>query len=308
MNKPITISFEDACVDYGSGTLALNHVSAQLSGGRIVALLGANGAGKSTFIHACAGVRPLTAGTVASSHSYIGWCAQHLMIDWFVSIETNVWMGARLAGLTGDAAWERARACLAQVGLDSVNLQMTPEALSGGQQQRLMIARVLAMNAPIMLMDEPTVGLDLTNIARLRQVLLEAKDRGALVVVSSHDFSAIESMIDDVLFLSAGKLLFQGSKEEFVRNYVTAESVALELDRELSDDELASLATTLAIPAIARDEATDHAIVLTLELGRALGDVLRAVESQGLTVRDVTRRGVDLEQAFTQAVNTVEEA
>lgn len=283
-------------------------MSAQLSGGRIVALLGANGAGKSTFIHACAGVRPLTAGTVTSSHSYIGWCAQHLMIDWFVSIETNVWMGARLAGLTGAAAWERARECLAQVGLDSVNLQMTPEALSGGQQQRLMIARVLAMNAPIMLMDEPTVGLDLTNIARLRQALLDAKDRGTLVVVSSHDFSAIESMIDDVLFLSGGKLLFQGSKEEFVRNYVTAESVALELDRELSDDELASLATALAIPAIARDEATDHAIVLTLELGRALGDVLRAVESQGLSVRDVTRRGVDLEQAFTQAVNTVEEA
>ena len=153
----VGLALEGVTVDYGAAKPALDNVTVSLKGGRIVGLLGANGAGKTTFINACAGVRTATSGKVMLRGGQVGWCAQQLMIDWFVSIRTNVWMGACLAGLTGGAAWGRADAALKSVGLDGERVQETPEILSGGQQQRLMIARVLAMDPRIMLLDEPTV-------------------------------------------------------------------------------------------------------------------------------------------------------
>lgn len=130
----VGLALEGVTVDYGAAKPALDNVTVSLKGGRIVGLLGANGAGKTTFINVCAGVRTATSGEVVLHGGQVGWCAQRLMIDWFVSIRTNVWMGARLAGLAGEAAWDRADTALKSVGLDGERVQETPEILSGGQQ------------------------------------------------------------------------------------------------------------------------------------------------------------------------------
>ena len=297
------LTLERVTVDYGTGdTPALNEVSLDLAGGRIVGLLGANGAGKSTLIQVCAGVRAPTSGRVVPIGTLVGWCSQQLMIDWFVSVRTNVWLGARLSGLTGRTAWRRAEECLALMELNGEILDATPEVLSGGQQQRLMIARVLAMQAPIMLLDEPTVGLDLASIGRLRQTLETARDKGALIVISSHDFSAIEPLVDDVVLLDHGHMLFHGHRRDFVATYARHEVVNVTLTRPASQpllDAVTSHGAGRRQVEVSEDGIT---LAVTQPVGQELGALLRNIEQAGWAVRDLTRHGVSLEQAFVSAL------
>lgn len=297
------LTLERVTVDYGTGdTPALNKVSLDLAGGRIVGLLGANGAGKSTLIQVCAGVRAPTSGRVVPIGTLVGWCSQQLMIDWFVSVRTNVWLGARLSGLTGRTAWRRAEGCLALMELNGEILDATPEVLSGGQQQRLMIARVLAMQAPIMLLDEPTVGLDLASIGRLRRTLETARDKGTLIVISSHDFSAIEPLVDDVVLLDHGHMLFHGHRRDFVATYARHEVVNVTLTRSASPpllDAVTSHGAGRRQVEVSEDGIT---LAVTQPVGQELGALLRNIEQAGWAVRDLTRHGVSLEQAFVSAL------
>lgn len=294
----VGLALEGVTVDYGAAKPALDNVTVSLKGGRIVGLLGANGAGKTTFINACAGVRTATSGKVMLRGGQVGWCAQQLMIDWFVSIRTNVWMGACLAGLTGGEAWDRADAALKSVGLDGERVQETPEILSGGQQQRLMIARVLAMDPKIMLLDEPTVGLDLGHINRLARAVRAARDEGALVVISSHDFTAIEPLIDDVLLLDRGTMRFLGPKADFVSRFAQREEISIELAEPLPGGLVQSFASEIDV--VVGDGGRN--LTITAPVGTALGELLRVIEADGGVVRDVVRRGVTLGEAFMAAI------
>ncbi|MDR6939493.1 ABC transporter ATP-binding protein [Arcanobacterium hippocoleae] len=296
-NAGIFLKLEHVSVDYGGTRPALSEITVNLHGGRVIGLLGANGAGKTTLINVSAGVRTPTSGSVTVKGGPLGWCAQQLMIDWFVSIRTNVWMGASLAGLRGAEAWKRADEALASVGLENEPIHETPEILSGGQQQRLMIARVLAMRPQIMLLDEPTVGLDLGHIARLSQAIHASRDQGNLVVISSHDFTAIESLIDDVLLLDGGILRFMGTKQEFVTRFAQHENIAIELADPVAD------LRHLALPHdynITIDDDGRH-LTLTVPTGTPFGGLLRSIEAEGGIVKDVVRRGVTLGEAFLAA-------
>ena len=139
---------------------ALRDASIRLEAGRVHVLLGRNGAGKSTLMHALLGLLPPTSGTVEpASETRLGWCAQRLVIDWFLGVWDNVLLGARLRGLAGPAAREAAQDALDAVGLGE-KAKLGPEELSGGEQQRLMVARTLAYAPDVYVLDEPFVGLD----------------------------------------------------------------------------------------------------------------------------------------------------
>ena len=292
------LRFDDAGMTYPNGTHALEHISLDITGGRVVGLLGENGAGKSTLIHLAAGVLRPTTGAVAHTGGRIGWCAQRQMIDWFVSTRTNVWLGARLAGLSGKAAWERADEAIRQVGLDDVPVNDTPEALSGGQQQRLMIARVLAMRPPIMLLDEPTVGLDLVNLDRLLDALDKARGAGALVIVSSHDFQAVEHLIDDVVLLDHGHMAFQGGRDEFIRRYAQEETITITLNEAVDS----ALVASLGSDAQANDD--ERTITLRRAIGSPIGPILARLEGAGLDVLDCARKPATLEDAMRRITTT----
>lgn len=151
------------------------------------------------------------------------------MIDWFISTRLNVWLGARLAGLRGAEAWRATDEAISAVGLDGVDLDSTPEVLSGGQQQRLMIARVLAMRADLMLLDEPSVGLDASSVDRLTERLRAAAAQGAAVLISSHDFVSLEPLIDDVIVLDHGRVRYTGATEGLSRAAAATDQWEVEL-------------------------------------------------------------------------------
>lgn len=263
----------------GADGPALENVSITLAPGRVVGLVGDNSAGKSTLIHLLADVLVPTAGSVERDYERLGWCSQRLMIDWFISTRLNIWLGARLAGLRGAEAWRAAEEAIGAVGLDGVDLDSTPEVLSGGQQQRLMIARVLAMRADLMLLDEPTVGLDASSVDRLTERLRAVVAQGATVLISSHDFVALEPLIDDVVVLDHGRVLYTGTAEGLSRAAAATDQWEVELAP-------GSLPAAFRPPASARLEGD----VLLADAGDGgLAPLLDAVTEAGGVVVSVTR-------------------
>ena len=118
---------------------ALRDASIRLEAGHVHVLLGRNGAGKSTLMHALLGLLPPTSGTVEpASGARLGWCAQRLVIDWFLGVWDNVLLGARLRGLAGPAAREAAQDALDAVGLGE-KAKLGPEELSAEPDRKSVV-------------------------------------------------------------------------------------------------------------------------------------------------------------------------
>lgn len=267
----------------GSANWALQDLTLDLPFGSLVALLGANGAGKSTFIHLLCGAIEPTTGFVGilPAGTAIGWCSQKSSIDWFINVFQNVRMGARLAGCSRTESRVLTKRALCIVGLTH-RANDNPDELSGGQQQRVQIARALVADPDILLLDEPTVGLDVEAAERLLGELRARADAGALVIVSSHDLGLLETYCDRVLLLAEGKLVARFGGEEILEIAVSGEPGA----------------TT-----VARLEAEDIRVIETSPLrlgiprGMTLGTVFGLLEDD-VVILDIRRQTPNLRDAY----------
>lgn len=197
---------------YESGP-ALVDISFELKVGERVAVVGPNGAGKSTLFKVIAGVHPASAGTVEvfgygpGGHTCIAYLPQRSQVDWNfpVTVGDVVMMGR--IGKIGLFRWPKnddwtyVRQCLAAVGLETLAGRQIRE-LSGGQQQRMFIARALAQEAELMLMDEPITGLDIQSQEDIFHLLTMLQERNVTAMVSMHDLEMAAQNFDRVLLLN----------------------------------------------------------------------------------------------------------
>ena len=182
--------------------VALNNVSLDVAAGELLAISGASGSGKTTLINVIAGLLSVDQGSVQvagqdiasmSSNgradvrlSEIGVVFQdHNLIPEFTALE-NATLPLRASGLSRNAAASEVEDLLSRMGLSGSGARF-PRQLSGGQQQRIGIARALAGGKRILLADEPTGSLDVTNSAAIFELLRELADSGVCVLVASHD-------------------------------------------------------------------------------------------------------------------------
>ncbi len=203
---------------------ALDQLSFEVGLGQRIAVIGPNGAGKSTLFKIIAGVIKPTQGTVSvyghepSGHICIAYVPQRSQVDWNfpVSVADVVMMG-RISKL-GPLRWPRrhdwhiARQALHDVGLSHLSGNGINE-LSGGQQQRVFIARALAQEAELILMDEPLTGLDQTTQDDLFQILDALRERKVTIMVALHDLKIAAERFDRVLLLNR-KLIGLGTAEQ----------------------------------------------------------------------------------------------
>jgi manganese/iron transport system ATP-binding protein len=206
------------------GRSALEEVSFHLTGGERVAVVGPNGAGKSTLFKVIAGVLNPTAGEVRvaghhpGGHICIAYVPQRSQVDWTfpVTVADVVLMGTTgrvgLLRRPGRKDWEYTRQCLEVVGLDDLADRQIGE-LSGGQQQRMFIARALAQEAELMLMDEPLTGLDIPAQEDIFRIMDELRQRAVTVMVATHDLNLAAERFDRVMLLN-GRLIGMGRPEE----------------------------------------------------------------------------------------------
>jgi ABC-type Mn2+/Zn2+ transport system ATPase subunit len=218
--QPAAILMEHAQVRYTpSGPAALDDVSLRVARGSFVALVGANGAGKSTLLKAVAGAIDVQAGEVRifgepvrRVRRRLAYLPQVSEIDWRFPILAHTFvMTGRYPHLgwlrrAGAADRELVHACLDRLGLTQLRERQIGE-LSGGQRQRLLLARALAQQADLLLLDEPLNAVDATTQAVLLQVLAEQKAHGTTVVIATHEVEVLTSLVDETAVLADGKLL-----------------------------------------------------------------------------------------------------
>ncbi len=206
---------------------ALQDVSFSTSCGACVALIGPNGAGKSTLLKAVAGLLPVTSGRilwrgtrVAKWSREIAYLPQRENVDWQFPITVS---GVVRTGRYPQTGWWRpftekddaaiARA-IAAMGLAELGDRQISE-LSGGQQQRVFLARALAQEAHVLLLDEPFAGLDRNAKASLATTLRHLSEEGRLVIASHHDMDSVRDIYDEVLLLRRKMVAFGPVAEVF---------------------------------------------------------------------------------------------
>ncbi len=210
-----------------NGRLALEDVTFHLHAGERVAVVGPNGAGKSTLFKVVAGVMQPSSGEVnvygstPRGHVCIAYIPQRNQVDWNfpVSVADVVMMG-RIAKL-GPLGWPKKRdwdlvhETLKIVNLDDLAKRQISQ-LSGGQQQRMFIARALAQEAELMLMDEPLSGLDTPSQEGILALLDELKRQNVTVMVATHDLEQASEYFDRIMLLNH-RLIGFGSPEQILQ-------------------------------------------------------------------------------------------
>ena len=210
-----------------NGRNALENISFHLHAGERVAVVGPNGAGKSTLFKVVAGVLPLTEGDVTiygskpRKHVCIAYVPQRSQVDWNFPVNVaDVVMMGRIAKL-GPLGWPKKRDWdLVNQALDTVRLldlsKRQISQLSGGQQQRMFIARALAQEAELMLMDEPLGGLDAPSQESILSLLDELQGQNVTVMVATHDLEQAAEHFDRIMLLNH-KLIGFGPPEQVLQ-------------------------------------------------------------------------------------------
>ena len=229
------LEVHDLTVAYGTEPV-LWDVDLTLPEGKLIAIVGPNGAGKSTLLKAILGlVRPITGWVkvfgqpYATRRSWVGYVPQRESVDW--DFPTHA-LDVVTMGLYGQIGWFRrpsrqhreiARDCLAQVGMGDFARRQISQ-LSGGQQQRVFLARALAQQARLYLMDEPFAGVDATTERAIVALLGELRDQGRTVVAVHHDLQTVADYFDHVVLLNmrlvaAGEMAAAFNRENLQRTY-----------------------------------------------------------------------------------------
>ena len=212
-DKQPALVVEDVMVELG-GKIILEEVSFTAGPHMLVGVLGPNGAGKSTLLNAIAGLLPLKKGTILiegqvvnGAHGQAAYVPQQERVNWrFPATNWDVVMmgRARLIGWLrrpGHKDKEAVRKCLEQVGMWEKRSSLVSE-LSGGQKQRVFVARALAQEANILLLDEAFSGVDVASQEDLVAVLKELRNEGRTILVATHDVATLSARFDMAVCLN----------------------------------------------------------------------------------------------------------
>jgi len=251
-----------------------------LSAGELVAVLGPNGAGKTSLLRALAGLLPLSGGRVTldgavledpaqgirvpTEQRPIGLVFQDYLLFPHLSVLENVAFGLRARGMARTPANREAGRWLDRVGL-SAEGERRPASLSGGQAQRVALARVLALNPALLLLDEPMAALDASTRAEFRRDLRRHLEsfRGVRLLVT-HDPLEAMAMADRLVILEEGRVLQSGSPSEVTqhpRSRYVADLVGVNLFRGRASNGLITLAGGGSLTAVAGPDGDVFAVV-----------------------------------------------
>ena len=288
---------------YAGGKTALDAVTLNVPRGIVFGLLGPNGAGKSTLINILAGLVNKTAGTARiwgididasarDARGAIGVVPQELNIDPFFTPRELLDLQAGLYGVPREA--RRTMEILQAVGL-AEKADSYARTLSGGMRRRLLVAKALVHAPPVLVLDEPTAGVDIELRQGLWAYVRELNRAGTTVVLTTHYLQEAEELCDRIAIINRGKLVADESKAALLAR-LDAKEIRLTLESDLA-------AVPPAMAAFGAKLDGARLLVVPYRPSRTrVSEILAAAASAGLAIADLSTRESDLEDVFLQLV------
>jgi ABC-2 type transport system ATP-binding protein len=205
----------DLTKSYKGGVKALDGVNLEINKGEIVGLIGPNGAGKTTLIGCLLGLLKADSGTVTingkspdmlSNKMITGYVPERPEFEYWMSALQFLEYHHGLAGLTKKSRKNDVHQALEAVELQQASWNRRLKTYSRGMLQRLNLAQLLIGTPELMLMDEPTLGLDPTGLGVVRRIVEQARERGATAIINSHQLDEVERICDRVIFMKKGRI------------------------------------------------------------------------------------------------------
>ncbi|TGK35146.1 ABC transporter ATP-binding protein [Leptospira gomenensis] len=288
---------------YSGGVHALRGIDLNVESGDFFALLGPNGAGKSTTIGILSSLVNKTSGKVrifeadidvdlAKAKSYIGVVPQEFNFNIFEKVEQIVVNQGGYYGMERKLAVERAAEYLNQLGLYEKRKEGAGR-LSGGMKRRLMIARALIHNPKILILDEPTAGVDIELRRSLWEFLQKLNASGVTVILTTHYLEEAESLCRNIAIIDQGKIVENTTMKELLQK----------LDHEtfLLDFKGTFLPHT-NVPGVEIRQIDDSTLEASLYEDASLNDLFRILESSGIKVESMRNKSNRLEELFLKLV------
>ena len=226
--QQIHLETKNLSFTYPDGTEALKNVNIQIKKGEKIAIMGPNGAGKSTLFSHFNGLSEPTSGHVEIDGEKIVFTREELLKVrqkvgivfqdpndqlFAPTVKEDVAFGPMNLGLDYDEVNARIKEALEMVGMSGFE-DKTPHHLSGGQQKRVAIAGIIAMRPEIMILDEPTAGLDPEGVDKVLNILNKLNEEGMSIIISSHDIEMVNHFADKIFVLYGGEIIAKGDKHQ----------------------------------------------------------------------------------------------
>ncbi|HEX2127799.1 MAG TPA: ABC transporter ATP-binding protein [Solirubrobacterales bacterium] len=226
------LTIADLVKTYGTGVEALRGVSLEIETGDFFGLLGPNGAGKSTLIHCTTGLAQPTSGSIrvfghdaidnyGEARQAVGLAPQEPNLDFFLTVEETLDYHAGYFGMPKRERRERARELLDVFSLTEKRHDRT-RFLSGGMKRRLVLARALMHRPRLLILDEPTAGVDIELRLELWHYVQRINEEGTTILLTTHYLEEAEQLCDKIAFINHGEIVAQGSSAELAARYGVA--------------------------------------------------------------------------------------
>lgn len=249
MNNPI-LEVKNLVKTYGSGNkskLAVDNISLTIPQGSFFGLLGPNGAGKSTLIHCITGIAQPTAGQILVdgtdvvkdyklARTKVGLSPQEFNVDIFSTTEELMDFMGGYYGIRKAERQNRINELISRFDLEE-HRQVKFQKLSGGLKRRAMLGRALVHMPKLLILDEPTAGVDIKQRHDLWEYLKEINANGTTIILTSHYLEEVQYLCNEIAIINNGKIIAEGSKEEFTKNGKSLEQAYLEITKEADSEQ-----------------------------------------------------------------------
>jgi ABC-2 type transport system ATP-binding protein len=293
------ISIRDLQKTYAGGKRALDGVSLDVPRGQIFGLLGPNGAGKSTLINILSGMVSKTGGEVSiwgfdidehprNAKRAIGIVPQEILFDPFFTPAETLELTAGLYGVPKEE--RRTMELLRAVRLED-KANAYSRTLSGGMKRRLLVAKAMVHSPPILVLDEPTAGVDVELRQQLWEFVRSLHAQGVTIVLTTHYLEEAEQLCDRIAIINHGKLIANDTTRTLV-GMAQEKAVEVTVDRDLAGAPDASCFEKIEVTG-------PRTLTITYRKDKVnAGDVLAALQREGLGLVDVSTKEADLEDVF----------
>ena len=301
------LEIKDLRKTYKNGVEALKGISLQVEEGDFFALLGPNGAGKSTLIGIISSLVNATSGEAlvfgtsvqqerSKAMSYIGLVPQELNFNQFEKPLEIVVNQAGYYGIPRKIALERAEKYLKQLDLWD-KAEKTSRTLSGGMKRRLMIARAMVNEPRLLILDEPTAGVDIEIRRSMWEFVKDINRRGTTVILTTHYLEEAENLCRQVAIIDEGRIIENDRMSNVLRK-LAVETFVLNLDQEV--------ASVPEVPGYVIRSVDPTTVEVDVDSRRGINDLFTALTGHGIRVVSMRNKSNRLEELFMKLVDSKE--